>query len=127
MKTYRDMKQYLEALEASVNTLTEEQVLEFIGHGTSKTKPVMQKVDAGMLTPKAFPELGGEVFTLSTRSPIVQGLCELLGVPEDGTAYKIRTGFMQLDKKNSILFFAKSKRDLPGYIGQGWDQRGSKE
>lgn len=58
-------------------------------------------------------ELKGEVFGIRNDNPIVAFLLEALGVPSDGLAIKIRSGFMQYDSASKMLFIAKFKSDLP--------------
>jgi hypothetical protein len=73
----------------------------------------LQNVVVGKVDSKDFPELKDEVFTVSNKSDVVDNLIDLLGVPRDGTSYKIRTGFMAYDEKNKVLFFSKNRFDLP--------------
>jgi len=58
-------------------------------------------------------ELKGEVFGIRNDNPIVAFLLEAMGVPSDGLAIKIRSGFMQYDSNSKMLFIAKFKSDLP--------------
>lgn len=78
--------------------------------GITKTTTV------GKFNNKDFPELKGEVFTIHNKNEVVDALIELLGVPTDGTAIRIRTGFMAYDEDHKILFFSKTKFDLPSRL-----------
>jgi len=59
-----------------------------------------------------------DIYGLSNDNDIVDALITMLGVPRDGTPYKIRTGYMSYSQKNKVLMFAKNKYDLPGFIGR---------
>lgn len=104
MTLLKDLQNKIELKDSS---LTEELVLEKLN---------LVNVTVGKLDKKDFPELKGEVFTISNKSDVIENLIELLGVPKDGTPIRIRTGFMAYDPKNNILFFSKNKYDLPGFI-----------
>lgn len=58
-------------------------------------------------------ELQGEVFGIKNDNPIVAFMLEAMGVPMDGLAIKIRSGFMQYDGRSKMLFIARYKGDLP--------------
>ncbi|WP_407304004.1 hypothetical protein [Acinetobacter sp.] len=45
-------------------------------------------------------ELQGEVFGIKNDNPIVAFMLEAMGVPMDGLAIKIRSGFMQYDERS---------------------------
>lgn len=91
------------------NTLTFEMLAEALN---------MAKVHVAQLDKKDFPELKSPVYSITNESPIIDALVTLLGIPRDGTAYKIRTGFMAYDADHKILFFSQNKYDLPAYIGK---------
>lgn len=91
------------------NTLTFEMLEEALN---------MSKVHVSQVDKKDFPELTGSVYTIRNESPIIDELITLLGIPRDGTAYKIRTGFMAYDPDHKILFFSRFKYDLPAYLGK---------
>lgn len=78
----------------------------------------MAKVTVTQATPKELPGIKDDVFGIKNESPVIAELILLLGIPNDGTAYKIRTGFMSYDEKTKMLFFSKNKYDLPGYVGK---------
>jgi hypothetical protein len=78
----------------------------------------MAKVHVAQLDKRDFPELHGAVYSIRNESPIVDALITMLGIPRNGTAYRIRTGFMAYDEQNKILFFSSYKYDLPGYLGK---------
>ena len=78
----------------------------------------MAKIHVSQLNGKDIPGIKDDVFTIKNESPVIDALVTLLGIPRDGTAYKIRTGFMAYDAKNKILFFSKNKYDLPDYLGK---------
>jgi hypothetical protein len=81
-----------------------------------KTKLTMSRINTVLLSPNdtGFGHLQDKVYGVRNESPIIEALLELLGVPEDGTPYKIRNGFMKYDKNSKMLFIAKFKYDLPG-------------
>lgn len=83
---------------------------------TEAKKLDLKPVQVGHMTPETLPELKGDVFTMSLRSPVTEALADMLGVPDDGTAYKIRTGFIARDTQNNLLAFAKNKYDLPTQV-----------
>lgn len=58
-------------------------------------------------------ELQGEVFGIKNDNPIVEFMLTAMGVPMDGLAIKIRSGFMQYDERSKMLFIARFKGDLP--------------
>jgi NAD+--asparagine ADP-ribosyltransferase len=100
---------YLETSDNLINSITFEMLEEALN---------MAKVTVSQLTKKEIPELKDEVFTIKNESSVIDSLITLLGIPRDGTAYKIRTGFMAYDDKNKILFFSKNKYDLPSYLSK---------
>lgn|ERR1035437_166032 len=77
----------------------------------------MAKVTVYLVTPKDIPELKKDVFGIKNESPVVEFLVTLLGIPRDGTVYKIRTGYMSYQDEHKILLFASNKYDLPKYLG----------
>jgi hypothetical protein len=76
------------------------------------------RVNCFIVTPKDVPELKDDVFAIKNESEVVDFLVTLLGIPRDGTSYKIRTGFMAYDEPHKVLFFSKNKYDLPAYLGK---------
>ena len=100
---------YLDELSSLENNVTFEMLSEAMN---------MAKVHVSQLTKKEIPELKNDVFTIKNESPVIDELVTLLGIPRDGSAYRIRTGFMAYDEKNKILFFAHNKYDLPSYLGK---------
>lgn len=58
-------------------------------------------------------ELQGEVFGIKNDNEIVAFMLTAMGVPMDGLAIKIRSGFMQYDERSKMLFIARFKSDLP--------------
>ena len=100
---------YLDSHEAQLNQVTETQLLELLASNVAK-------VTVRRLTREDLPELKGEVLTIRNEAPVVDALLKILGVPEDGSTIRIRTGFMCYDKKNRLLFFSSNKYDLPQYI-----------
>lgn len=76
------------------------------------------KVNVFQVTPTDVEGLKDDVFAIKNESPVVDFLVTLLGIPRDGTAYKIRTGFMAYDNEKTVLFFSKNKYDLPAYLGK---------
>lgn len=71
-----------------------------------------------IIKPDDVPELKDDVFAIKNETEVVDFLVTLLGIPRDGTSYKIRTGFMAYDEKHKLLFFSKNKYDLPAYLGK---------
>lgn len=55
-----------------------------------------------------------KVFGIRNEDPIVEFMLEALGVPRDGTAIRIRSGFMKYESSSKMLFISKFKSDLPG-------------
>ena len=80
----------------------------------------MSKVHVSKLSSadKGMEALKGDVFTIKNESLVVDALVTFLGIPRDGSATKIRVGFMAYDAVNKILFFANFKYDLPSYLGK---------
>lgn len=76
------------------------------------------KVNVFKVTPKDISDLKDDVFAIKNENAVVDFLVDLLGIPRDGTAYKIRTGFMAYDEKTKTLFFSKNKYDLPAFLGK---------
>ena len=58
-------------------------------------------------------QLKGDVFGIRNEHEIVEFMLEAMGVPRDGLAIRIRSGFMQYDNKTKMLFIARFKSDLP--------------
>lgn len=124
------MQEYLEALEpvnfdAQADLLTESFLVWF------KKNENEGKVKVFRLTPedvkKAVKDedvkgvdfsIKDDIYAISNESPIVDELITMLGLPRDGTPYKIRTGYMTYVQKQRLLVFAKNKYDLPGFIGR---------
>lgn len=77
----------------------------------------MAKVNVVQVTPKDIEGLKDNVFGIMNESPVVEELIALLGLQDDGTPIRIRTGFMSYDKTKKILFFSKFKYDMPGLVG----------
>ena len=78
----------------------------------------MAKVTVYLVTPKDIPDLKKDVFGIKNESPVVEFLVTLLGIPRDGTVYKIRTGYMSYQEEHKILLFASNKFDLPRYLNK---------
>lgn len=55
-----------------------------------------------------------KVFGIRNEDPIVEFMLEVMGVPKDGTAIRIRSGFMKYESASKMLFIARFKSDLPG-------------
>lgn len=77
----------------------------------------MGRVHVSQISPKDIDGLKDDVFGIANESPVVQELINLLGIQDDGTPVRIRTGFMSYDKSKKILFFSKFKYDMPGLVG----------
>lgn len=84
------------------------------------------KVHVFKVTPQDVPGLQGDVFVVKNEAPAVEFLVTLLGVPRDGTAYQIRTGFMAYSEEYSLLTFSKYKYDLPSLLGKKPQRRSAK-
>lgn len=78
----------------------------------------MSRVHVSQITPKDIDGLKSDVFGIANESPVVAELIALLGIQDDGTPIRIRTGFMSYDKEKKILFFSKFKFDQPGLVGK---------
>jgi hypothetical protein len=78
-------------------------------------KLTMSRVHTVMLSPsdKGFG-LKDKVFGIRNEDPIVDFMLDIMGVPRDGTAIRIRSGFMQYDSRSKMLFIGRYKSDLPG-------------
>lgn len=72
----------------------------------------LKKTYLTFLNPEIFPELKGEVVAVRVDDELIP-LVKILGLPSDGKAFRIRSGFMCYDKKNHLLVFARNKTDLP--------------
>ena len=59
-----------------------------------------------------------DVYAILNESPIIDELVTMIGLPRDGSPYKIRTGYMCYLQKQRLLVFARNKYDLPGFIGR---------
>ena len=99
------LQKYLDGIESHISFDVLEEALK------------MAKVTVYLVTPKDIPELKNDVFGIKNESPVVEFLVTLLGIPRDGTVYKIRTGFMSYQDEYKILLFSSNKYDLPKYIG----------
>lgn len=75
----------------------------------------MSRIHTVMLSPsdKSF-DLKDKVFGIRNEDPIVDFMLDIMGVPRDGSAIRIRSGFMQYDQRSKMLFIARFKNDLPG-------------
>ena len=78
----------------------------------------MAKVHVVQVTPKDIEGLKDDVFGIMNESPVVEELIALLGIQDDGTPIRIRTGFMSYNKEKKILFFSKFKYDMPDFVGK---------
>jgi len=87
----------------------------------ASSKLNMSKATVVKLTSDSGIELKGEVFGIKNDNPIVAFMLEAMGVPMDGLAIKIRSGFMQYDERSKMLFIARFKSDLPNKRGQNAD------
>lgn len=75
----------------------------------------MSRASVVMLSPsdKHFKNLRGKVFGIRNDNPIVEFMLQIMGVPMDGLAIQIRSGFMKYHEPQKMLFIAKYKSDLP--------------
>lgn len=101
------LKGYMETFESSLNKIEFEQLNEAFKKANVKVF---------LATPKDIDALKDDIYAIKNESPVVEALVKLLGIPRDGTAYKIRTGYMAYDSKNDFLIFASNKYDLPAYL-----------
>ena len=69
-------------------------------------------------TPDIDFSIKDDIYAIHNESPIIDELVTMLGIPRDGSPYKIRTGYMCYIQKPRLLIFAKNKYDLPGFIGR---------
>lgn len=78
-------------------------------------KLTMSKIHTVVLSPGDMKgvELKDKVFGIRNEDPIVAFMLQAMGVPMDGSAIRIRSGFMQYDQRSKMLFIAKFKSDLP--------------
>jgi len=83
----------------------------------SKKDTSEAKTKVFLATPKDLDTLKGDVYAIQNDNDIVDALVTMLGIPRDGTAYRIRTGFMAYDQKHKLMIFATNKYDLPKYVG----------
>lgn len=125
------MKAYLEALEPSEfdaqAEILNEGFLDWFKKNENEgkvkvyrlTPEAVKKAAKDEDTPKGIDfSIKDDVYAIGNDSPIVDELITILGVPRDGTPYKIRTGYMTYVQKMRLLVFAKNKYDLPGFIGR---------
>lgn len=89
----------------------------------------MSRVHVVMMSPsdKAMKDLKDKVFGIRNEDPIVDFMLEIMGVPKDGSAIRIRNGFMKYVAGNKMLFIAKFKSDLPGEKKEGLESEQVKE
>lgn len=74
----------------------------------------MAKIHTVVLSPgDGGIELKDKVFGIRNEHEIVEFMLEAMGVPRDGLAIRIRSGFMQYDQRSKMLFIARFKSDLP--------------
>lgn len=75
----------------------------------------MSKVHVTKLSKTDNSEFGlkDDVFGIRNENEIVEFMLNAMGVPRDGSAIRIRSGFMQYDNKSKMLFIARFKSDLP--------------
>jgi hypothetical protein len=109
----------LETYLAEIEHVDEEQLMEALFDWPKKeagTKEATTKVF--MATPKDLESLRADVYAIYNDNTIVDALVTMLGIPRDGTPYRIRTGFMAYDNKHKLLIFATNKYDLPNYVGK---------
>jgi len=77
--------------------------------GLNMTKATVVKLTSG----DGGVELQGDVFGIRNDNEVVEFMLTAMGVPRDGLAIKIRSGFMQYDNRSKMLFIARYKSDLP--------------
>ena len=75
----------------------------------------MALLQLSKLSASLFDELTGEVISIRIEGEAGDALMKILGVPEDGTAIQIRTGFMCYEQTYKTLFIAQKKSDLPRF------------
>ena len=92
-----------------LSALHEQKVYE----GEEKKKLNMTRVHTVMLEPDDM-NTKDKVFGIRNEDPIVEFMLEVMGVPRDGTAIRIRSGFMKYESVSKMLFIARFKSDLPG-------------
>lgn len=73
------------------------------------------KTSTIVITPKdkGFEHLKSDVLGIKNDNENVAHMIDILGVPMDGFAIRVRTGFMKYDDASKTLYFAKYKADLP--------------
>lgn len=103
---YEDLLESIEDLMEKFSLSNKDKLTEGKLTMSKATVVKLASGDAGV-------ELKGHVFGIRNDNPIVAFLLEALGVPSDGLAIKIRSGFMQYDSNSKMLFIAKFKSDLP--------------
>lgn len=110
--TTASSKQY-DSLIESIEDLFEK--FSFSGKDSlTEGKLTMAKIHTVVLSPgDAGIELKDKVFGIRNEDPIVAFMLQAMGVPMDGSAIRIRSGFMQYDQRSKMLFIAKFKSDLP--------------
>lgn len=114
LESFNILQNYLDESESHISFEILEEALK------------MAKVTVYLVTPQDIPELKNDVFGIKNESPVVEFLVKLLGIPRDGTVYKIRTGYMSYQDEHKILLFASNKYDLPRYLGKRPTKSGMK-
>jgi len=75
----------------------------------------LSKASVVMISPSDSGfDVKDKVFGIRNDNAIVAFMLDILGVPKDGSAIRIRTGFMKYDGAHKTLFIARFKSDLPG-------------
>lgn len=73
----------------------------------------LSRATVGTMNVVVEPGEQEQVMMIRIDSEITEELVLILGVPADGTSYKIRTGYMVYDKPHKTLFFSRKKFSLP--------------
>jgi len=103
-----------EALLESIEDLMEKFSLFGNKDKVKEGNLTMAKIHTVVLSPgDGGIELKDKVFGIRNEHEIVEFMLEAMGVPRDGLAIRIRSGFMQYDKRSKMLFIARFKSDLP--------------
>ena len=114
VKESNKREEHYEDLLESIEDLMEKFSLFGNKDKVTNGKLTMSKIHTVVLSPgDGGIELKDKVFGIRNEDPIVDFMLQAMGVPMDGASIRIRSGFMQYDKRSKMLFIAKFKSDLP--------------
>jgi hypothetical protein len=102
-----------QTIQEAAYTSLMENIAKALKEGDASGKLGMSKVPVVVLSPDKGFDIKDKVFGIRNDDPIVDFMLDAMGVPRDGMAIRIRSGFMQYDAPHKMLFISKYKNDLP--------------